>query len=1524
MTAPNTFAHFLAGWLAFAATCAAQATAQSAYKLQDSIADTGQLKERGAVSEALLAAETDQSVPVVETIIPVPGRTLRELYSIEVQFAEPVIGVDAGDLLVNGVAATNMIQIAPSDFLFTFPQPGDGLVRIEWSANHGITDQAEPAHPFSGGSWTYALDSTLPSPSLFISEFMADNKDTINDEDGDSSDWIEIGNSDSEPASLAGWYLTDNPANPTKWAFPEVDVPARGFIVVFASGKNRADIAGKLHTNFKLASTGGYLALVDPRTNVVSDFAPVYPKQFTDVSYGRVPGEITTIGYFTRPTPGTQNTSGGPGFAPAVEFSRPSCTFTTPFELELRTSLPDAVIRYTLDGNLPTNSSPVYAGPLWITNSVQVRARAYQQGLLPGPPSSESYIILHTNVVAFSSDLPVIVLHTLGKGTPNASRLTFAHMSVFEPAGGQTSLTNSPTLTSRVGIQIRGSSTEGIAKSSYKLEVWDEFNADRKLGILGMPPESDWVLYAPNNFEPVLIHNPFVHQLSRDMGRYSPRTRFVEVYLNKSTGPITPTHYVGIYVLEEKIKIGPDRLDIGKLEPEITTPPAVTGGYLMKIDRLDPGDTGLSAGGANIAMVDPKEKEIKSPQRIAQKNYLVSYLNAFRTALYSTNWRDPVLGYKPYINVPGWIDYHVLEVLSGNVDALVLSAYFHKPRNGALNFGPHWDFDRALGSTDGRDANPRMWNTGPFFGATWWSRLFTDPDFWQAWVDRWQELRETHFALTNLHGLVDRLADEVRQAQPREYAKWRVVLRGGSYQSEVNLMKNWLSNRVDFIDRQLTQPPRLGSHGGRVEPGHMLTIAGPTGATIYYTMDGTDPRAPQGGVSANARVYSGPIAIDSNARVVARARDPNKRQTGGPPSSTPWSRPVAATFVVNLPQLLLTEIMFHPAPAPLGATNSSADFEFLELKNAGDTPIALPGFTITNGIQFTFTTNSDVTLLDPGDRVLLVKNRAAFQARYPGTGQIAGEFTGSLDNAGDRITLYGPLGELVWDIVYGDAWAPLADGFGFSLVLADESVAPEQVSEQSSWRLSAVVGGSPGMADPPPPCISKVRINEIRSHPITPDLDAIELVNPSHEPADVSGWYLTDDFREPFKYRIRPGTIIPPRSVIVIDESAFGVGSNGFALSAWGDEAFLFSADAAGNLTGYYHGMVFGASPQGTTFGWYRSSDGVEHCVRESQPSIGKFNYGPRIGPVVFSEIMFDPPDVGVPDKRYYEYIELFNASHDPVFLFDTNHPASTWIVRGAVEFEFPARIVMRPGECVLLVGFNPATDPDALAEFRRHYNVGQDVNVFGPWRGSLGASELPIRLFEPGNPVFSGTEGAGDVPYYLVEEVHFRLSSFWPGGNSVKGFSLGRRSPHVFGDDPASWVVSRPGPGIIDSDGDGLPDDWEIRYGLSPFRSSGNDGADGDPDGDGIPNKDEYRNGTEPWLGPAHLECRKSAALGQTVEVEFVSFPFRTTTLLGKPWREQSGWEPLIIIPPLPNRATNLYSEPASETGRLYMLQIE
>lgn len=111
-------------------------------------------------------------------------------------------------------------------------------------------------------------------------------------------------------------------------------------------------------------------------------------------------------------------------------------------------------------------------------------------------------------------------------------------------------------------------------------------------------------------------------------------------------------------------------------------------------------------------------------------------------------------------------------------------------------------------------------------------------------------------------------------------------------------MKEWHSQRTRFIDEQLTRPPELSSQGGQVKPGFTLTLSGPPGATIYYTLDGSDPRLPQGGISSGAVEYSEPIALKSDVHLTARARDPNQKQTGGPHISTPWSCPVNADFRV--------------------------------------------------------------------------------------------------------------------------------------------------------------------------------------------------------------------------------------------------------------------------------------------------------------------------------------------------------------------------------------------------------------------------------------------------------------------------------------------------------------------------------------------------------------------------------------------------------------------------------------------------
>ncbi len=761
----------------------------------------------------------------------------------------------------------------------------------------------------SRACWLMLLSLLLPAAlhaadtfnSVYISELMADCQRGLLDDDGERSGWIELYNGGSGTVSLNGWFLTDTRTNLAKWRFPRVTLLPEKHMLIFASGKGRTNNLVRLHTNFRLTAPGGYLALVNARTNIVSEFT--YPRQAADVSYGRVRGEPAIAGPLLRPSPGKPNAIKGEGFAPEVVFSHRSGTFQNAFTLKLSSGATNAIIRFTLDGTLPRSNSAVYTAPLLITNTAYVRARAYRDGVLPGPPASESYLRLHTNVAKSTSTLPVLLMETFGKEAmvSPGSEYAFVHLSFFEPVEGETSLTNGPTLTTRAGFHTRGSSSSGMPQPSFAVEFLDEFNQEHNRGPLGLPPDSDWVLYAPNSFDPVMIHNPFVHQLSRDMGCYSPRTRFVEVYLARTPGPVGNLDYYGIYVLEEKIKAGKHRVNVERPSPEDVQAPEVTGGYLLKVDRQGPGEMGFYAGGVSMVYVDPKERVMSLPERAPQREYVQKYLNDFDNALNGPKWRDPLLGYPAYVNVEGWIDYHVLEVLSGNVDALHLSAYFYKPRNGKLVFGPHWDFDRALGSTDHRDQDPRQWNTGRFFDAPWWNTLFSDPDFWQRWVDRWQELRESHFSTGNLHDLIDSLTDELKEAHPRQVKRWGLHPRGGTYRAEINHMKDWLSNRIDYIDGQLVQPPQLGHKGGSVRAGLLLSISTATNTSIYYTLDGSDPRLSQGAISSNAIVYTGPIELKQNTELVVRARNPGRRQYNGPPSSTPWSRPIVAKFTVTSP-----------------------------------------------------------------------------------------------------------------------------------------------------------------------------------------------------------------------------------------------------------------------------------------------------------------------------------------------------------------------------------------------------------------------------------------------------------------------------------------------------------------------------------------------------------------------------------------------------------------------------------------------
>ena len=1001
-----------------------------------------------------LDADPDIQPPVSLRILPPPGSQVSDLNEVEILFSEPVRGVDAGDLLVNGVPAAAVTPLGPDHYSFSLPAVGQAEVRVEWRPDAGVTDRSTPPNPFVAEAWAYRVEDIVPPDAVQISEFMADNDRTFRDENGDDVDWIELHNPSLRDVRLVGWGLTDDRDRPFKWTFPDVVLPARAFLLVYASEKNRTNVPGRLHTNFKLDAGGEYLGLTDASGQGVSSFAPRYPNQSRDVSFGRANGAPEIVGYFEKPTPGAANSQSGGAFAPAVAMDRPSGTYsgTITVRLSLVETDPNAVIRFTTNNTLPVATSPVYTAPVTFSTAVVVRARAFSPGRLPGPPSSANYIPLSTGAAQFRSDLPVLLLHDYGRGRPSTVGVP-GTVQLFEPVNGVTSMTNPPTLAARVQLASRGSSTEGLTKVSLKVEFRDEFELDRDVAWLGMPEDSDWVLYAPNVFDPIMTHNPFIHGLANDLGYYASRTRFVEVYLVQTgMGAVQTTSYNGIYVLEEKVKRGKDRVDVDKLEPEHALEPEVTGGYLFKVDRPDPGDTGFGVSGVTMMYVEPKEPEIERPERAAQRAYVGRFFSQFASALNGASYRNPTTGYARYLDVDQSIDFHLLNTVAFNVDGLVLSTFLHKPREGKLTFGPLWDFDRALGSTDGRDANPRTWGAN-FFTAYWWPRLFSDPDFTQRWIDRYQGLRLGQLSRSNTHARLDRLTGQLRQAQPRERAKWGTTYRGGTYASEIVYSKNWLSNRLDFMDSRFVPRIRDASPirdplSGKVR----LMLIPPTNANVVvlYTTNGTDPRMTGGAVSSSAFQYSAavPLEFDSNVRVIARAYSLVAR-TGTPNSR--WGCALMSAVVVRRPVLRFTEVHYHPP--------GEGTAEFLEVLNPGKDLVSLDGWQLSGGIQFRFAGSNRLDRLEPGQRCIVVADTNAFLSPPAGM-LIAGQYEGRLANSSDFVDLLGPVGEVVDSIRYLDETEPLADGGGWSLVPRSEASLDE-----TQWRLSAAVGGSPGTPD---------------------------------------------------------------------------------------------------------------------------------------------------------------------------------------------------------------------------------------------------------------------------------------------------------------------------------------------------------------------------------------------------------------------------------------------------------------------------
>ncbi|MBA7692377.1 hypothetical protein ES703_100944 [subsurface metagenome] len=309
------------------------------------------------------------------------------------------------------------------------------------------------------------------------------------------------------------------------------------------------------------------------------------------------------------------------------------------------------------------------------------------------------------------------------------------------------------------------------------------------------------------------------------MGHYASRSRLCELVLDDE--------YWGVYVLMEKIKRDKNRVDIATLTPDETTGDDLTGGYIIKIDKWD----GEQLGGWESAIrpYPGAEQSIyyqfhyPKPNDIVwqQMDYIQDYIATFESLMSRSDYNDPVKGYPSIIDVDSFIDYFIANEIAKNVDAYRLSAFMYKDRDsngGQLTIGPVWDFNLCYGNADYYDGattdvwelaylteNPEFLQDDWFQVPFWWRKLFDDPAFMVIVADRWQELGDDVFYIPTILATIDSLVTLLDEAQVRNFEKWPVLDEyvwpnayiGGTYEAEIDTLKNWIAARIDWMEDQL-------------------------------------------------------------------------------------------------------------------------------------------------------------------------------------------------------------------------------------------------------------------------------------------------------------------------------------------------------------------------------------------------------------------------------------------------------------------------------------------------------------------------------------------------------------------------------------------------------------------------------------------------------------------------------------------------------------------------------------------------
>jgi hypothetical protein len=442
-------------------------------------------------------------------------------------------------------------------------------------------------------------------------------------------------------------------------------------------------------------------------------------------------------------------------------------------------------------------------------------------GLNASPSSSDFLInaklVADTEFVGdFSSNLPIIDINTNGQQIPDDVRIV-ADMGIIYNENGQRNLLTDPYnhYNGKIGIELRGSTSKNFPKKPYRIETQDELGENLNVSIFGMPEENDWVLHNPYS-DKSLIRNVMAYKISNDIGRYASRTQLCEVFVNGD--------YKGVYVFMEKLKRDKNRVDIARLDEDDVSADSLTGGYIIKVDKLD-GEQVDGFEGKNVFYQYhyPRPVDIKPEQ----KTYIKNFITRFEARMKTDNFDSPASGYPKYIDIDSAVDFFIINEVTRNIDGYRLSAFMWKDRDskgGKLIMGPVWDFNLSFGNGDYFDGwKTNGWNldyliihtaheyTPPF----WWDRLHDTDEFKSKLYARWTSLRAGVLQTDVLTGYIDALEDTLAEAQARNFAKWPILgtdvwpnwyWRGVTVHAEqIEWMKTWLIDRLAWMDAAIDE-----------------------------------------------------------------------------------------------------------------------------------------------------------------------------------------------------------------------------------------------------------------------------------------------------------------------------------------------------------------------------------------------------------------------------------------------------------------------------------------------------------------------------------------------------------------------------------------------------------------------------------------------------------------------------------------------------------------------------------------------